>query len=88
MSYPLFVEDAKLYKRNAFLFAFGMVFPENTETKPYQAVLRKLGQFMRDLEIERQYLSKEGTRSTFCEVSVRLPVKICNYHIFVVVENI
>ena len=68
MSYPLFVEDAKLYKRNAFLFAFGMVFPEGAETKPFQAVLRKLGQFMRDLEIEQQYLSKEDTRAKFCEV--------------------
>ena len=65
MSYPLFVEGQKLYKRNVFFFTFGFVIPEESQTGPFRPALRKLGEVMKTLEIESQYLSNPATKRHF-----------------------
>jgi hypothetical protein len=68
MSCPLFVENEKLYNRNAFFFAFGLVLREETATGPFRLVLRKLSHAMRSLELETQFLSRPDSERRVGEI--------------------
>ncbi|GBG27404.1 GATOR complex protein NPRL2 [Hondaea fermentalgiana] len=71
MSYPLYVEDEKVYARNVFFFAFGFIFKEDVQVGAYEAVLRKLSDVMRSVEVESQFLSADdpsGVRDVLKQV--------------------
>ncbi len=72
MSCPLFVENEKLYNRNAFFFAFGLVLREETATGPFRSVLRKLSLAMRSLELESQFLSRPDSKRRVGEILNRV----------------
>lgn len=42
------------------MFNFGIVVPDKFDTKPYEAVVRRLADTFREMEIQNQYLSMEG----------------------------
>lgn len=59
LGYPVNISDRK-YERNEFIFNFGIVVPDKTDTKPYEDVVRRLADTFREMEIQSQYLSSEG----------------------------
>jgi hypothetical protein len=56
LSYPIAIEDNK-YDRNTLSFAFGFVISFGAKTGEYGKVLKNIGSFFQDLEIERDFIS-------------------------------
>lgn len=56
MGFPIGIENEK-YTRNALMFNVAFLFDESTPTRPYEHVLRKLGRFLRTMEIDFGVLS-------------------------------
>ncbi|KAH9505029.1 Nitrogen permease regulator-like 2 [Bulinus truncatus] len=54
---PIYIENTK-YQRNAFIFNICFVFNEDTDSEPYCSVVKKLADYLTQLEIELEFLSK------------------------------
>jgi nitrogen permease regulator 2-like protein len=60
VGYPMFISGSK-YQRNKLSFNVCFVFRKDTITRPWCAAVKKVGQLMHTLEIERDYLSSTRT---------------------------
>lgn len=47
------------YVRNEFIFNFGLVIPSESDTLPYEAVVRRLASTFQEMELQDQFLSEE-----------------------------
>ncbi|KAK3773657.1 hypothetical protein RRG08_001387 [Elysia crispata] len=56
---PIYINDTK-YKRNAFIFNVCFTFEEETDTSPYAPLVKKLANYLTQLEIELEFLSGSG----------------------------
>ena len=60
VGYPQFISGSK-YQRNKFSFNVCFVFRIDTSTRPFCAAVKKVGELLRTLEVERAYLSQSST---------------------------
>jgi hypothetical protein len=62
MNFSVAIDNSK-YERNTLLFSFGFVLQRDADMEPFEPVLRKLTSIFVNLEMEREYLFQEATKS-------------------------
>lgn len=58
---PTIIHD-KAYERNSLLFSVGFILRRSSDPRPFQPIISKWAQALRDLELEATYLSTPTTR--------------------------
>jgi len=61
VAFPMGMQHER-YHRNSLMFAVGCVVDVLTDSRPYEAVLRKLGNYLYNMEVESSFLSAPGGR--------------------------
>ncbi|OQV20760.1 Nitrogen permease regulator 2-like protein [Hypsibius exemplaris] len=66
VGYPIQIEnnERKKYERNSFMFNLCFVFNIDAEVRPYEPVIKKLGDYLRTVEVETAFLSNEASKAT------------------------
>jgi len=59
---PTIIHDEK-YERNSLLFSVGFVLRRSSDPRPFQPIISKWAQSLREMELESQFLSNPSTRS-------------------------
>jgi len=76
-NYSVAIDNAK-YERNALLFALGIVFKIDADTKPYEAILRKACSMLVSLELEREFLFNKDTKKQVAVILENLFIQLKN----------
>ena len=71
MGFPVVIENKK-YHRNALIFNTVFVFEQKEETSEFEPVVEKLAGYLKTIELEKEYLSKEETKKNILEILKRI----------------
>ncbi|KAL3853694.1 hypothetical protein ACJMK2_017216 [Sinanodonta woodiana] len=72
---PVCIDNPK-YDRNALIFNLCFVFDAQTQTCPYDLVIKKLASYVTQLELESGFLSNDETKSTLPKLLTDILVKL------------
>ncbi|XP_055336078.1 GATOR complex protein NPRL2-like [Paramacrobiotus metropolitanus] len=71
LGYPVLIENTK-YQRNALIFNLCFVYDCEDDIRPYESIVKKLGEYLRTVEVETNFLSKPESKRTLPQLMEKL----------------
>jgi hypothetical protein len=87
INYPVAIDNIK-YERNSLLYSFGFILDKDTKKEPFEPLLKKIATLFLSLELDREYLFNEATKSRI-QILIEVIYKqlIENNEVFVEVDS-